>query len=205
MSSLTRTAEIALASVALGGSVLLGCQAGVGAPSSTPTAAPRSSSIAVALPALDKTYSSAVYGYSIHHPEYFAVRPAKRRLDGAETPWVDSAGVDQLNAGATIVIGSGDLAPGMDIEGWIGKAITPVCGQPASADPVTIGGEAGRLLTFTSCNGYFHLWATTVHGPAGYHLVWIHDSGTEADDRQLFEAILATFTFGEPAAAPSPS
>lgn len=208
MGSLIRKPVVVVAgSMVVSALLVLGCQAGAGAPRRAPTPAPKAAPTTIAVPALTGTYTSAIYGYSISYPEYFEVRPATRRLQGAETPWVDSAGVDQLNAAATMVIGSGDLAPGMDMEGWIGKAITPICGQPASAEPVTIGGEPGRLLAFADCNGYFTLWATTVHEAAGYHLVWVHDPGTEAEDRQLFAAILATFKFGEapPAASGSPA
>jgi|KBSSwiStaDraftv2_1062776.scaffolds.fasta_scaffold423417_2 hypothetical protein len=204
MSSLTRAPAIVLLALAVASVLLLGCQAGAGTSTATRTPSATPAPATVTVPALDATYQSAVYGYSIDYPEYFSVRPATRRLDGAETPWVDSAGVDQLSAAATIVIGSGDLAAGMDMEGWIGNAITPVCGQPASADPVAIGGEPGRLLMFTSCNGYFHLWATTVHGPAGYHIVWVSDPGSEAESRAIFSAILASFKFGQmPLPAPS--
>ena len=195
-----------LAGASLAGILLLGCQGGSGVSSPAATPIPtKQPSLAAVAPALDKTYTSAVYGYSIDHPEYFSVRPATRRLDGAETPWVDSAGVDQLNAAAVIVIGSGDLAAGMDLDGWTQKTARQVCGEPTSTDPVTVGGQPGRLLSYAGCYGYFHLWATTTYGTAGYHLVWVHDPGTETEDRQLFEAILATFRFGPPAASPSPS
>ena len=208
MGSPTRFSAHVLAGVSIASTLLLlGCQAGAGTPASTPTAAPTVSSTTVAAPALTESYTSAVYGYSMNYPEYFTVRPATRRLEGAETPWVDSAGIDQLNASATIVIGSGDLAPGMDLDGWIGKAVTPICAEPASTEAITIGGEPGRLLTYPGCNGFFHLWATTMHGPAGYHLVWFAEPGNEAEGRLIFDAILATFTFGAapPVSSPSPS
>jgi len=34
-----------------------------------------------------------------------------------------------------------------------------------------------------------------LHGGSAFHIVWLNSPGTEAADRELFDDVLATFTF----------
>jgi len=214
-------AAAALVVVVLGSIALLGRPAtNVAAP---PTPSPAPTSTVVAVPSTSAklvTFRSTVYGYSIDIPEAWVARNALRVLAPAEPPLDTSDGVDKLSAAAdrygdtggaphgTIVIGSAAVARGTTLQQWTAGSQTAICGPtPPTSENFVLAGEAGSLLTFSSCNGQVYaLWATALHGTSGWYVIWFNDPGTEAVDRALFEKILATFTFpAGVSASPTPS
>jgi hypothetical protein len=104
---------------------------------------------------------------------------------------------------------------GMTLDTWVAN-ITKLqqkqqsCASPQASENIRLGGEPGRLLTWTGCPA-FVLWAAVVHGNRSYDIIWIdqyaNGSGTlQAADKALFKTILASFAFTtKPTAVPSPS
>lgn len=214
-------AAAALVVVVLGGIALLGRPASNVAAPPTPTPAP-SSTIGPSQSAAGKLvpFTSPIYGYTIEYPAEWVVRPAARPLSGLELPLDTSPGVDTLalpidRYGAspsgphgTIFVSSAQIASGTTLASWTTGQVGAVCGAPPAPEPIKVDGEAGILLTYTTCNGnlFTSLWVTAFHGTSGFYVLFSNDPGTEAADRALFERILATFTFakGVPA-SPTPS
>jgi hypothetical protein len=190
-------------------SIVAACDAGGRSPASV--AATSGTTAPFVVPALTATFTSDLYGYTIRYPGFFDARAATTELRGAAAPLIDSDAVDQLNAqdGGVIVLGSGALPADTTLEEWTSSTATGFCGAPSTSESVDVGGEPGTLSTFASCASMFHQWVTAVHDGRGYHVIWAKDRGSEASDRALFLAMLATFAFGtdgEPSAeSPGPS
>jgi hypothetical protein len=148
---------------------------------------------------LSQTFTSTLYGYSIRYPITFEARSATVALQGAAAPLIDSQVVDQLTSttGGLVVLAAATLPSGVDsLDEWTASTARGFCGEPTTSEPVTLGGEPATLGTFASCAGMFHQWATMVRDGQGYHVVWARPRGSEAADRALFMAMLATFDFG---------
>jgi hypothetical protein len=222
---MNRTARLLGAAAALivivGGAIALLGRPGsnVGVPP-TPTAPTSTIVPAQSSPVPLITFSSTVYGYTIDYPADWTARSATRRLSGLELPFDTSPGVDTLSLPldryggssggphGSIFIGSGEVAPGTALAAWSVSQAQAICGAITTQEDITIGGEAGRFLTFSACNGnpIFAMWATALHGTSGFCVIWVNDPSTETSDRALFEKILATFTFPKgSAASPTPS
>lgn len=175
--------------------------AGCGTSSVTPSPAPTTSpppQTSAPLLALTETFKSGLYGYSIKYPVTFVARSATKELQGAAAPLIDGEEVDQLSwdAGAVVVLASAMLPSGTDtLDEWTATTARTFCDDPATTEPVTLGGEPGTLSTFATCAGLFHQWVTAVRDGRGYHVVWAHDLGSEASDREQLMAMLATFAF----------
>jgi hypothetical protein len=198
----TRRANGAAAALA-GLALIAGCVGQPGAPSGSATAQPPANSPQPTL-ALDRTFTSVLYGYSIDHPRNFDERPATVPLRGTDPPLFGEPIVDRLetsSAGA-MVLASAELPDSVaDLAAWTAATARAFCGTPTASEQITVGGAAATLDTFASCQGYFHLWLTMVRDGRGYHVVWLNEPGTEVADRGLFLAILDTFEFGQPAAS----
>jgi hypothetical protein len=209
-----------VAVVGFGALISFGGRASVGAtptPSTSvsPSAMPTIRASAVPAAAL-VPFTSPIYGYTIGRPPMWAARVAGEVLTGTTPPWVDSAGVDQLQLKqdrygspegiplGTIVIGAARVEAATSSQEWAGVA-SSTCGHPSTVDDVDVDGETGQLLTIKSCFGEFHQWLVVVHEGWGYHIVWFNDPGTEAFDRAQFDEILSTFRFGVPSPPPSAS
>jgi hypothetical protein len=186
-----------LTSVAL----VAACSSGASAPlTATPTSAstPLPSASPFRLP-LSGSFTSTLYAYTINFPQTFTARAATEELHGLGLPILDSPVVDQLDSSAgAIVVGAASLGggSGATLDSWTAGTARAFCGEPTTSEAIQVAGEAGTLSTFASCKGYFHQWVTMIHGGRGYHIVWLHDLGTETADRELFLSILATFEFG---------
>jgi hypothetical protein len=196
-----RGGSAALAVVAL----VAGCvgqavgPSGAATPQQTPSSTPR------ATLALDRTFASPLYGYSLDHPRSFDERPATVPLQGTAPPLFGEPIVDRLESSSTgaIVLASADLPDGVEnLDAWTAATARGFCGTPTSSESMTVAGATAVLDTFASCQGYFHLWLTIVRDGRGYHVVWLNEPGNEAADRSLFLAILATFEFGGPTGSP---
>lgn len=163
-------------------------------PSPAPTAA-------FGLSGTRDTFTSREYGYSVDRPVEWAVRPATESLVELGAPWVDSPGVDYIAASPNsstipgLIVGGSPLSIGRTLQDWTALTAEATCGVPDTREPVVVDGEVGTLLTFPRCFGYHHLWATVIHGGAGYHIVWIGLVGTEPEARVLFDELVASFRF----------
>lgn len=197
-----RRAASALATLAL----VVGCVGRSPAPSAGPSAQQTPPSTPTATLALDRTFTSTLYGYSVDHPRTFDERPATVPLRGTDPPLFREPIIDRLefSSGASLGLASAELPSGVaDLDAWTAATARAFCGTPSSSEAVTVDGVPGMLDTFAACQGYFHLWLTMVRDGRGYHVVWLNEPGSEAADRGLFLAILDTFKFGQPAASPA--
>jgi hypothetical protein len=228
MNALSRMAAgVVVAALALGAvTTLFGCSStSAGRPTSEPTVSPVSptSPTSPTTPPAPPTqlpasalvpFTSRLYGYTIDIPKGWGVRAATRMLDGMEPPVIHSTAVDNLAAGGvlrsgvpvgSIVIAASVTPPGATLGSWTAGTAEATCGAPASQNDISIDGEAATLSTYAGCYGYFHQWATVLHGGYAWHIVWFNNVGSEIADVVFFEQSLATFRFAEVPAAPAPS
>ena len=198
----TRGAAAAVATAVL----VAGCVGQTPTPSSGASAQQTATSTPGATLALDRTFTSALYGYAVRYPSGFDPRSATEPLRGAAVPILDGAAVDQLTSPTLgiVVLASAALPKNVDdLDGWTAVTARGFCGTPTSSESITIGDTTGTLDTFATCHGYFHQWLTIVRDGLGYHMIWAHERGTESADRSLFLAMVRTFEFGEPPASPT--
>jgi hypothetical protein len=194
-------AAVALLLVALVGFTITGPPK----PTATATATP-----GFGLSGAMTTFTSPLYGYTMDHPVEWTVRQATVGLDEAWAPWIDSPGVDYTSSNPAadvtftpgVIVGATRVAPGRTLDAWTNLVTVATCGEPGGRDTITVDGESAALLEYARCNGLHHLWASAIHDGVGYHIVWLGPPGTEAQDRLLFDAMVATFRF--PATPPSP-
>jgi hypothetical protein len=214
-------ADVVVAALAFGAVItLVGCSnTSAGRPTSSPNVSPSPTTPpapATQLPASALVaFTSRLYGYTIDIPKGWGVRAATRMLDGTEPPVIHSTAVDNLAASGvlrsgvpvgSIVIAASVMPPAATLGSWTADTAEATCGAPASQHDISIDGEAATLSTYAGCYGYFHQWATVLHGGNAWHIVWFNDVGSESADVVFFEQSLATFRFGEvPAAGAAPT
>jgi hypothetical protein len=206
---------------------LAGCQPGAAAgPSSSPIAlatasqapsSPAPSPSAAPLPTQPVTpsaslvpFTSSRYGYSISYPANWKSRASTVELDPTTYPADFQAGTDYFSATSPavgdpgLVIAGPLVASGTTLTSWdatfqklqLNDLNCPAA--DASAD-IQVGGQPGRLLTWSGCPEYL-LWAGIIHGNRAYHIAWIDQYATgnstlQAADKALFLKILASFKF----------
>jgi hypothetical protein len=147
-------------------------------------------------------FESPLYGYGIDYPIGWEYQTASEQLLPLGLPELYGTTVDSFTSpaagalpNAKLIGAAASLAEGTSLAQWTTDVEGPQCGPPADQKSITVAGEPALLTTFTECHGYFHLWATVVRQGVGFHIVWLNFNGTEGQDRQLFDRILATFTF----------
>jgi hypothetical protein len=174
-------------------------------PSPTPVATP-----AFGLSGATTRFTSPRFGYSMDVPAEWTVRVATESLVELGAPWIDSAAVDYVAATPVaaltpgIIVSAVELSEGQTLDGWTDLTTVATCGVPATRTATEVDGAPGVELEYPSCFGLHHIWVTIVRGTTGFHIVWIGSRGTEADDRALFERVLASITL-PPAAEVSPA
>jgi hypothetical protein len=134
------------------------------------------------------THVSKRYGYSIGYPDAWEVDEAEENDD--------FLGPD----GIELVI---YMEPdGGTLNRWATDSVIfwqeEVGERPEANEPIQLDDEPGRLLTYHA--DYedvptFLMNAMTVREGRAYDLIWYSVPGAEADDRTLFESMLATFRF----------
>ena len=149
------------------------------------------------IPALDRTYTSTISGYSIGYPSAWAVTQATQ-------PW--TAGYDTMTYSDSIGTGSitmygtsRKLPAGMSFENWFAaydadRVLGTRCGVPSLNEDVTVDGFVGKL---------------DVHCPASYLEAVIPKGGRVyvftmfyPYNRPLFEALLGTVRLTPETATP---
>jgi hypothetical protein len=153
-------------------------------------------------------FTSDKYHYSVGYPTDWKITPATELLnisstgiphrgddiaDTFESPGKTSTGVieiaaQELSAGSTL-----DDWTSTNIQGWrnIGGC------EPASREPLHVGGEPATILTYDPCGAFYILHVTFVHGHTGYLAYWLSNPGNEAQDRTTFQQFLATLSFAK--------
>jgi len=164
-------------------------------PTPTPVATP-----AFGLSGATRPFTSPRFGYSMAIPVEWSVRAATESLAELGAPWIDSAGVDYAAAvpvtGLTpgIIVSAVGLSEGRTLDDWTDLTTVATCGLPGTRAATEVDGERGVELEYPSCLGFHHIWVTVVRGATGYHIVWLSFRGTEAEDRAIFERVLASIT-----------
>ena len=221
MTPLTRLVTAAAIALAVGTvSVMVLSNRGTG-PGSSPTPPPigsadasssasASSAPAASVPELTQSFVSPKHGYSIRYPAGWGAAPAT--LVG---PWDPAAPEDpgagdafdfvSPPVGAGFRAGSAAIPAGVVVDDWISRYITqsdvPACSAPRSTlEPVVIDGQQGRVRGF--CGDATEIEATVVVANRVYVFTLFRGDrvATEADERALFDAFLATVRLN-PAAA----
>jgi hypothetical protein len=206
---------------------LAGCQpSAAGGASSSPTAlatasqaasSPAPSASAAPLPTQPVApsaslipFTSSRYGYSISYPANWKSRASVGELDPTTYPADFQTGTDYFSATSPdvgdpgLVIAGPLVASGTTLTSWdatfqklqLNDVNCPAA--DASAD-IQIGGQPGRLLTWSGCPSYL-LWAGVIHGMRAYHIAWIDhwadgNPALQAADKAIFLKIVASFKF----------
>ena len=158
-----------------------------------------------------RVFTSSTYAYSIAYPSNWSVRNADEELESFQAPHDYSPGTDYFSATAPDISDPGLIVAGPAVEdgttldewvatfqGFVRSVI--LCGPADEQVNIQLGGEPGRLLTWTTNCNEFLMWAGAVRGGHAYHVIWVNnyatdDPAAQAADRRLFQEILATFTF----------
>jgi len=167
--------------------------------SPTPLASP-TATVSPSVPAMTRTFISRKHGYSVRYPAGWATTVAT-----SVGPWSPithpQPADDQYDyidgGGGFFRAASAVLPAGARVDDWIGQYLTdsdiPACTPPRiSLEPVTIDGQAGRLRGF--CGDAKEIEVTVVVGDRVYLFTLFRGSKitTEAEERALFDAMLAT-------------
>ena len=173
-----------------------------GSPSSAPSSvAPSASVVEASIPPLTQTFVSPKYGYSVRLPSDWTTEAATTidPWQPGQQPEPSGEPFDfMLPPGGGLFRGASAVIPGgAVVDDWIRQFITQsdvaVC-NPArdSLEPVTIDGQAGRLRGF--CDDAKEVEATVVVGKRVYvfTLYLGERANTEAGERALLNALLAT-------------
>lgn len=141
-------AAAAVAAVAVGAFLLLGRSSEhVGTSPSPSRASPSASSAAV--PDLDTTFKSPLYGYTVRYPGDWQVLPATAVWKVDDYANFDRSLSDILGVGENFDGTSSLLAPGESFEQWYAKYDEPraagTCGAPARQEAITIDGADGFI------------------------------------------------------------
>ena len=177
---------------------IAGCGTGAPADTRAPVSSPAPTGTAVPDVALDHTFTSALYAYSVNYPAAFRPRSATLPLQGASAPLIDGETVDQLTGpnGAVIVLAATAPVADTTLDEWTALTALAFCGDATTSELISLDGGPATLSTFARCGGMFHQWVTAIHEGLAFHVIWAGAPGTEAADRSLFLAILETFAFG---------
>jgi hypothetical protein len=203
---------------------LAGCQPGTVAslsPSSTQSAfpalspaPPASSSPLPTQPVAPSAslvpFTSTRYGYSVGYPANWKSRASAGELDPTTYPADFQTGTDYFSATSPdvgdpgLIIAAPLVASGTTLASWTAsfQALQKSdvnCPAADASEDIQVGGQPGRLLTWSGCPGYL-LWAGVVLGNRAYHIAWIDEyaSGNptlQSADKALFLKILASFKF----------
>jgi hypothetical protein len=177
-------------------------------PSPSATATPSS------LPRLTETFVSSKFGYTIRYPADWVADVAT----GVD-PWSPADVTDPMAEPLDYIAPPGSVAfragstlipDGAVVDEWIRQYLTMSsvvgCNPPRTdLEPVTIDGQPGRLRGF--CNPGDEVEATVVVGRRVYlFTLFLGDRvDTEAGERALFNALLATIDLRPEAALVAPS
>jgi len=190
-------------------------------PSPSPSPSPTPGPTYQVTPATSfRTFTSKAYGYSVGYPSNWKTSQSAGRLDPGTYPYDFSGGVDYLSAGSPDVLDPGLIIAGprltapTDLAGWMtniarlqGTAIS--CAAPDATEAATVAGLPAQIDTWNDCPQYL-LWAGFVRGDIGYHVLLIDQFATDnpplqAQDRAMFQRILASFAFTGPAETLGPA
>jgi hypothetical protein len=160
-----------------------------------------------------RTFRSSAYRYSIRLPTDWSAIKADRVLKPGEPPYTSRGATDIITRKAAtkvskmklpaVVIGAQRVPAGTTIDQWTAEVIAGVseqkgCEQPASREPLRIGGDEAALLGYPDCphgSGLYHLWTVVVHRGRGFQLVWFNNAGQEARDRAILDGMLSSLVF----------
>jgi hypothetical protein len=165
---------------------------------------------------LTDSFTSSRFGYSVMLPTGWII-------DEVGGPWLDfqglnptdTQGIDSFSTykdSRTMYIGAASRSTsvdGADITAAEASASTLIADSgvytcldlvapvPSAGEPITIGGEEGRLITAscTSSTDGYYLVAITVHGDQVYWFTWSSTPGAPVADTALFKKVLETVTF----------
>jgi hypothetical protein len=150
------------------------------------------------------TFTSTFYAYSISVPGGWSVRPALARWDGSGAPDSANAAIDLfvsprsaeafVSAAPTNEALAAYVAEGIATNTRVRGRTCPA--RPESVERVSVGGDEGTLVSW-NCHLLFDA-AFVVHNGIGYRFVFRDprvEAATDAGDRKVFEAMLASVVF----------
>jgi hypothetical protein len=156
------------------------------------------------------SFTSSRYGYSVSYPANWKSRASAVELDPTTYPADFQTGTDYFSATSPdvgdpgLVIAGPLVASGTTLTSWAAtfqklQLNDLNCPAADASEDIQIGGQPGRLLTWSGCPAYL-LWAGVVHGNRAYHIAWIDQFATgnptlQSADKALFLKIVASFKF----------
>jgi hypothetical protein len=155
-------------------------------------------------PSASSIFTSRLYPYSISVPAGWTATWAAARWDGSGAPDRQDLTVDvMVSPGTAVALGqsapttkglSKYVADAIVANYQVHRATCPE--QPESVEPVTIGGEPGKLLAW-NC-GIMVNQAFTVHAGQAYRFTFVDEAvhaATNPADKATFIALLASVQF----------
>ena len=170
----------------------------------------RQTSIATSAPSAPAptpiAFTSDVYGYRVTLPAGWSAIPARTQWDGTGAPPYDDPSVDGFASGPSLTVfgfaGTTPLALNAYADDVVARTAQfhgDTCPDPpTSVDSIRVAGVSAKFIAF-DCGILINIVVFVDHG-TGYEFVMRDmaiDAATDAADRSVFDAILASITLAK--------